>query len=469
MRLAGMVRCGGRGTVLTVRSAPLLLLFFLSWPALLWSHTHLRSSAPADGAELVELPRELRFTFSEAVTLALTHIELRGPDGSVVALLAPVQVADSPQVVVARIAGGLAAGEYQVSWRTTGGDGHPVRGQFGFVIAAEALAVVHPERAAVTHDGTTAADAAAFGVGSPLYVLVRLLGFVGVLGVVGVTAFRLVIVPRVERTERRAGQLLLESIGVAPARLGFVLAALLGLAVVLRLIAQGYALGEGSFDSGGLRAMLVGTIWGWGWVLQAVAVVVAGLGFMWASRGRAGGWAAAGAGALLLVFTLGFAGHAAGVPSGISVALLADAGHVLGAGGWLGGLLLVLGIGLPAALRLEEGVRGEAVAALVRSFSALALSCATLVLVTGVIGAWLHLGNLAALWESGYGRALLIKLGVVALVVGAGAYNYLRVRPLAGSAGGAQRLRRTSTVELAIAAVVLVVTSILVALPTPRG
>jgi putative copper export protein len=157
------------------------------------------------------------------------------------------------------------------------------------------------------------------------------------------------------------------------------------------------------------------------------------------------------------------------VPTGVSLALLADAGHVLGAGGWLGGLLLLLGIGLPASLTLEEGVRGEAVTELVRSFSAVALGCAGLVVVTGGIGAWLHLGGLAALWGSGYGRALLLKLGVVGVVVATGGYNYLRVRPVAGSVAGARRLRRSSTVELAIAIVVLAVTAVLVALPTPRG
>lgn len=484
--------------MMLARGALLLLPLSLSWPAELRPHTHLRSSTPAAGTELAAVPNEVRLTFSEPITLSLTRIELLGPDGAVVALLAPEQPADSPQVVLARITGELRAGEYQVSWQTAGRDGHPVRGGFGFAIAANALGLdddaggalaarsqerstpaspsVSPFTSASpptnASPGASAFDAdgvGGFGVGSPLYALVRLLAFIGVLGVVGVMSFRLLVLQRMVRVGRVSTRLLMESIGMTPARLGVGFAGLLALTLPLRLAAQGYALGGGGFDGAGLRAMLLGTMWGWGWIVQAVAVLVAGLGFHWASRGRAGGWGVAGGGVLLLALTLGFAGHAAGVPTGISLAILADAGHVLGAGGWLGSLLLMLGIGLPSALRLDEEVRGEAITELVRRFSMVALGCAGLVVVTGGIGAWLHLGGLAALLESEYGRALLLKLGVVGVVFATGAYNYRRLGPAAGSALGARRLRRTSTFELAVTIVVLAVTAFLVALPTPRG
>jgi copper transport protein len=524
-----MVRAESRRSPLSI---PVLVVLFAALLTLLlsargWSHTHLRSSSPAAGARLAEIPGELRLTFSESVAAALSRIELQGPDGRVVALSSPVQVADSPRVLVVKIEGALVAGEYQVVWQTAGGDGHPVRGRFQFAIEEAAFGAgrmgagaspagegrgqsgsgLAQGRAPETSSGGAPGGASAsrsgsapgadlgaaaghaapsdlggarsfavesplnarrFGVESPLYALVRLLVFVGVLGVVGVTAFQLLVLSRVVRTGRVAGRLLAESIGVAPARLGLGFVGLLVVAVALRLIAQGYALGGGRFDGAGLRAMLVGTVWGWGWLVQGTAAVVAGLGFRRASRARLGGWAVAGGAALVLGFTPGLSGHAAGVPARASLALLADAGHVLGAGGWLGTLLVLLGIGLPAALRLEEAVRGAAVAGLVHAFSALALCSASLVIVTGGIGAWLHLGALSALWQSDYGRALMVKLGVLALVFGAGAYNFLRVRPMVESAGGARRLRRTSTLELAVGAVVLVVTAVLVALPAPR-
>lgn len=462
-----------------------------AYPVAAWAHTGLRGSTPAAGAELDGVPGELRLTFSEPISLALTRIELEGPGGEAVSLLAPTQPADSPQVVVVAIAGILEAGEYRVAWQTAGRDGHPVRGQFGFTIAASAFAssatsaagVVADEASAmvITEMGATPAStspagtlpARGFGVGSPLYILIRLLTFVGVLGIVGVVSFRALVLPRFVRKgtiSATGGRLLVESVGSTPARLGVALSAVLGVAVLLRGIAQGYALGDGRFDLPGLRAMLVGSPWGWGWVAQGIGVVVAWLGFRWASRGRSGGWVLAGAAALILAGTLGLSGHAAGVQRGLTLALLADAGHVLGAGGWLGTLLVLVGIGVPAALRLDDEGRSSALAGLVHAFSALALVCAALVIATGLIGAWLHLGTLQALWGTGYGRALLVKLGSLTVVFGAGAYNFLRVRPelggVSGSAGAA-RLRRVVAVELTVAVVVLLITAVLVALPTP--
>jgi hypothetical protein len=53
-------------------------------------------------------------------------------------------------------------------------------------------------------------------------------------------------------------------------------------------------------------------------------------------------------------------------------------------------------------------------------------------------------------------------------VVAFGAWNWRRQRPRLGDEAGALALRGTARTELTLAAVVLVVTSILVSLPSPR-
>jgi putative copper export protein len=155
------------------------------------------------------------------------------------------------------------------------------------------------------------------------------------------------------------------------------------------------------------------------------------------------------------------------VPDSAALAVLTDGMHVLGASGWLGSLLAVVTIGVPAAMRLEKERRGRAVAGLVNAFSPTALGFAALVAVTGVISAAFHLGSFADLWRSDYGRALLLKVSVLSIVFATGAYNWLRVRPALGDDAGAQRLRRSAGVELAIGAVVLLITAVLVATPPP--
>jgi putative copper export protein len=90
--------------------------------------------------------------------------------------------------------------------------------------------------------------------------------------------------------------------------------------------------------------------------------------------------------------------------------------------------------------------------------------------MTGVAAAWLHLGTLPALWQSAYGRTLLIKLAVLTLVVATGAYNWRVVRPFLNRNGNTaiSRLHRSATLEIIIGAVVIAITAILVATPTPN-
>jgi putative copper export protein len=101
----------------------------------------------------------------------------------------------------------------------------------------------------------------------------------------------------------------------------------------------------------------------------------------------------------------------------------------------------------------------------VNAYSPWALAFAATVVVTGAASAWLHLDAPAALWSTAYGRTLLVKLALLAPVLALGAYNWRRVRPALHDAAGVARLRRSAAAELAIGALVLAVTAVLVATP----
>ncbi len=150
-----------------------------------------------------------------------------------------------------------------------------------------------------------------------------------------------------------------------------------------------------------------------------------------------------------------------------ALAVVADTLHVLTAAGWIGSLAVTLLAGIPAALAVEGPQRGRLVADVVRTFSPSALACAGMLAFTGVIAARFHVGTLAALTGTAYGRTLLLKLALVALVLTAGAYNWRKVRPSLGTEAAAAHLVRSAALELTIALLVLIVTAILVALPTP--
>jgi copper transport protein len=145
-----------------------------------------------------------------------------------------------------------------------------------------------------------------------------------------------------------------------------------------------------------------------------------------------------------------------------------DALHVLGAGAWLGTLVVVMLAGVPAAMRLEREERGGAVADLVAYFSPAALLFAGIVAATGVTAALLHLPTVSALWTSPYGQALLFKLGALVPLIGVAAFNWRRVRPRLGDTAATRTLQRSAAAEIAIAAVVLLITAVLVATPIER-
>jgi putative copper export protein/methionine-rich copper-binding protein CopC len=517
------MRAGNARGKWTAALTLLLITLTLLLPARVHAHGALQRSDPGQGSHLSVAPRELRLTFNESVELAVARLQLIGPDRASVELGALALAPDSATVLIAPVEGGLVAGVYTVAWQVVGADGHPVRGAYTFVIAPGAAGLAGPvapgaEPPPVTHhDPTALPSGEGFDAESPLYVLVRWLTYLALSGVIGAAAFRFAVLPLTRRQGYPGRDHLLGSAAARAAGLGLAAAALAGVAGVLRLYAQSYALHGGALalETALVATMLTRTLWGWGWLLQAAGVALALAGFA-AARPRlqlsptmdaapaepapalvgstsspvpaypdrepqqrsdaappsaqaipGAPWLLAGLGALALAFAPALSGHAAAAPRLGPLAVLADALHVLAAGGWIGGLLVLVTAGVPAAMRLEREERGPALAALVTAFSPTALAFAGALTLTGLFAAWLHMGSIPALWESGYGRTLLVKLGVLSGVFATGAYNWLKVKPALGDELGAMRLGRSATVEISIGALVLLVTAVLVATAPP--
>ena len=136
--------------------------------------------------------------------------------------------------------------------------------------------------------------------------------------------------------------------------------------------------------------------------------------------------------------------------------------HAIAAGVWIGGLAWLL-------LRLRAVPRG-AWASLVGRFSMVAAAALFVVLATGVARALAEIGAPADLVRTSFGVALLVKLGLVAVLVALGAHNRLRVlpaltsEPRAADPPAAARFSRVSRVELTAAAAVLAATAVLTGL-----
>ena len=475
------------------RLAPALLLL-LATPGIARAHAMLKRSQPANGDHLAAVPRELRLDFTEAPELSVSRVELRAPDGSLIDLSELTTASDSRRSIIVTIQQALTAGTYTVAWMVAGTDGHPMHGRFMFTIAPGATGIgITPivAQAGEAGAGITAPGQAApppshhnavsmplgdgFDAESPAYVAIRWLLFTGLLLVIGAVAFRYAVLGFLARqarghpeTRERFESAVLGASRHRVATVGLMASVAIAVAVGLRLIAQSYAMhgAEQAWNGTLVRTMLERTLWGWGWALQLAGVIVAAAGFAAARRGARAGWPIAALGTLMLAFTPALSGHAASAPRLTSLAVVADGFHVIGAGGWLGSLLMLVVVGIPVALSLEEAGRGPAVALFVNAFSPTALVFAGISGATGVFAAWLHLGTVPALWQTPYGKTLLVKLAILSLVGATGAYNWLRVKPALGNIEGAARIRRSAVVELAVGVLVLIVTAVLVATPT---
>jgi len=157
--------------------------------------------------------------------------------------------------------------------------------------------------------------------------------------------------------------------------------------------------------------------------------------------------------------TLAFTGNALSDAGADRYAHLAsDAVHLLAAGAWVGALP-----GLASLLkRAGDVARPERFALAVsatRRFSSLGMVCVSALVLTGLVNSWYLVGSLRALYATDYGRLLLWKLLLVAMMITLAAINRLRLTPeltmaTATTLGKTSRdaltrLRRNTLLELA--------------------
>jgi putative copper resistance protein D len=246
-----------------------------------------------------------------------------------------------------------------------------------------------------------------------------------------------------------------------------IVCALFLIATVAKLYLQSRVMaGQLSASPTPVHALLMDTGWGRVWRLQFAAGILALFGLVAARRRLHGGWAVAAFAAILIAAGAALSGHAGVAERFRAFAVLDDAVHVVGAAGWLGSLFWVVVMGTIFPLDAGEGA-ARRLANLVSAFSPVALWCSALVALSGVASGWLRLGSISALWTSSYGAVLLLKLALVAVAAGIGFYNWRRIRPVLGTDVATARLRRSATMELTVGGAIVLVTAVLVGLPTP--
>ncbi|MDQ7905211.1 copper resistance protein CopC [Phytohabitans sp. ZYX-F-186] len=429
--LAGAVLCG--------------LLIALGPAAPARAHAALLGTDPADGAVLPGPPAEVTLTFNEPVQVRGGAVRLLDAAGSE----QPAQVRTVDTRVVISVPPGLGDGSYVVTWRVISADSHPVAGGLTFAIGAPTPTGVQAGAAAVPEPSR--------GVRLTRQVT-EALGYAGVLASAGLAAFALLLLPRAGGSgtlvvRRRIYAVLRWSVPVT----------LAVLVVALPVVVAWQ-------DGKGLDALAEPETWRTALtgdttltaLLAAVGLAVTFLAVR-ATRSPTHPWYAPVAGAAaaaLAVGSLALAGHTRTFGPAALV-LCADLLHVTNAALWFGGL-----IGLTVLLLPSSQASASAAAAVVAGFSRIAAWLVAGLALTGVLLGWRIIRSWSALFGTAYGAALLVKVGLVAVIIAIAAWNRYRLVPRITpqqSAGPAWPvLRRTVRAEAGLLAAVLATTGVLV-------
>ncbi|MFE7651666.1 copper resistance protein CopC [Streptomyces bottropensis] len=464
------------------------------------AHAELDSTDPAPDSVVPRQPPAVTLTFSEGVTLPADSLRVLDPAGERVDTGTPGHAAGRPETARVKLRDGLADGTYTVAWQVIFADSHPGGGAFTFSVGKPSASSV----SVAELQGTRTDGLIAF-----LYGTGRAVAYAAFALLAGAVAFVLVCWPAGAAVRRVQGLLAAGWIG------------LLGSTIVLMMLRGPYEQGSGitpstdavpaeahvPVDERIYVALAIRLL-----LLAACGVYLVLLVGQLGQARRQGrseplsqgqaqsdddeterSWSRSRLGAVGLLLAVGLSAtwvmtNHASEGAQVWLALPTTALHLLAMAAWLGGLVT-----------LAVGLRRGLTPAAVERFSLVAVGSVTVLVLTGLYQSWRGVGSWEALFDTEYGRLLLIKAGCVALMLGAAWFSRSRlarlrseaetgtsatpgtaeagtpVTPTAAEAssrtgGHSARvgLRRSVLAESALAVAVLVVTTMLTSTPPAR-
>jgi copper transport protein len=435
----------------------------LTLPAAAWAHAALLQTTPVASRVVNTPPKEVALRYSEAVEPRFAIVSVTDASGSRETAGSPSRSpADADTLVVPLKR--LHEGWYLVYWRVISVDGHPVRGAFTFALGPNPGPAPQFVIPSISETAAT-----------PRLVTARWVAFLSMMAAIGLFVLRIVVarpmVARVSGTRLRSVTI---AFGVAS------VVALLAIPIYVLLATAEFAL-RSFWSFGALFPLVRVSAFGRGWLdlelifaLFAAAAAVA----IWLDRPErrersiaamlalAGALGAAAA-SLLVPGTVGHAGQTS--PRGLSLAF--DWFHLVGGSVWVGGLigLVVLAASLPAARR----VAGLVVC--VPRFSNVAFVSVLVLIGAGIGSSVQQMPTLASLWQTSYGKALLVKIAILGAALLLASVNLLRNVPRFKAAGrrpevgapAASLLRRLIGGESVLVAGAVLAAAVLSSLPPP--
>lgn len=363
--------------------AVFLLLTVVALPAM--AHAQLVGSDPDHDTTLKEAPTEIRLDFNQEVRTIPDGIVIR--DSGDLAIEGESRIEGLSVIFVPDSA--IPDGTTVLTWRVISEDGHAINGNIVFHVRE------------VTGTGDIIIEEPTM-IGS---VLANAVMYVGLILGGGLALFWTHI------HDGRSGSRSISRLALL--LIALALTGTFALMLVTALEVSGQVTRE-SLPAGGIEAA--------GLVLVGSAMVFAGI-----LRGRR---PLVTAGVPTALISLVFVGHTRSFGPTWLVGG-ADFAHVMAGAVWAGGLL---GLAIVCRERRQhlsdpKSPLAKPVVGIIRKFSRVAGWMLLVVLVSGVTLTWRITGSWAALFGTGHGRLVMVKLGIVAVVATVGAFNRFRLLP----------------------------------------
>jgi copper transport protein len=400
-------------------------------PAAAAAHATLKEASPGEQSRLGAPPTEITLRYDQAVTATPDSILVLGADGR--RHSGRVTQSEDRTVVRAPVHGLVRGEAYTVRWHEISADGHVGNGVFTFGVGVDAPS---PTEAVGSSGQTWRDDVARWA----LFVSLALL-----IGVVGV---RLLVLrgPLDPRVERRIH--LLGTFGAVAAVNAGIVGFVIRCANALQVSGVDLLYSDLSPFAESTRfgiAFLLTTL-GYGLCLTVLAVA-------WALDLPTLRWPAF---LLAIALAWGYAlsSHQATEPNASLLGELADWVHLVTAMLWVGGVLTLAVVVWPLAPELRR-------AAFLR-FSRVAIGLVGVLVLAGTFVAVQRLPELDDLWDTSYGRTLLVKSGLVLVALSWGGMHHLVVRPRLERGERVRGVGASLLAESTVAIVVLLAAAVLV-------
>ncbi|KRW91384.1 copper resistance protein CopC [Alicyclobacillus tengchongensis] len=429
-------RLAGRFLIVAIFATLTVLTFR---PAPVWAHAYVVQSSPAVSQSLKHSPGIVEVEFDEDVQLVPGGLSVTNVDNQRIDLGDGHVTPTNPREIDIHIPKQLANGLYTIHWQVVSADGHLVSGTIPFGIGIDVNAL---------HLG-----ASETGYTPGVWMVIdRILQYAGLaLALGGAVGLRLAEVA-FPSLRHRAGKALV-AIGWLMLLIG------IGLDLPLQTAITWNVHGTSAFSARYIERTLNLTVFGYLWIVQMLILLIVPpmIASLLPAKVRHRTWWIA-LPLFLLPIAMGFSGHAIAENSP-ALPVFAIVIHLYAASIWVGGIAAILA--LVGQVAKQPATTDDALLRrTISRFSKIALICVAVLGLSGLYSAFLHIPTWYALFHTGYGQTLIVKLALFCLMLIFASAHALRRQAQRGT------LRLFMDLELLISVGVFAMTAILTNLPT---